>query len=152
MKTFIFVTALCLLPFQSVMADEIVWGGKTYRLETIRPVQVDAFGRLVPMPPMTVLVPVAVDQPSQDRDSLTATPSRSANSQDSRTTPHRVANRTSAASDVNRSLFQQSPEDSRSQRREFTSADRSPQQMASTHQSSSVNMLRDSRTLQRRVY
>lgn len=154
MKTFLFVATLCLLPFQSVAAEEMMWGGKTYRVETIRPVQVDALGRIMSMPPMTILVPIkATTGRAQEanRMPLPTTIRRTANEPTHQTPAHRVANREFAASDISRSLLQppaSAPVSPRSDTRSFESS----RQLVSGHQRTSSNDLRDSRTLHRRVY
>lgn len=151
MKTFLFVASVCLFSFQSVAADEVLWAGNVYRVETIRPVQVDAFGRIVPMPPMTILVPVKVssDQARQsDRETTNSTTSRSPQA---KTTLKRVANRETAVSDVRRSLFEPSTKASVS-KTSVTTSRGSHQDMASVERPRSSTVFRDSRTLQRRVY
>lgn len=112
MKTFLFVVALCLFPFQSLNAEDIFLDGRPYRLETIRPIRMDAFGRVIPMPPMTILVPVRTARikqhsvlPTTRNDSTRLAQNRISNSP----TNSRLANRTAATPDVARAVFDQHP-------------------------------------------
>lgn len=155
MKTLLFVTALCLVPFQSLAADDISINGQTYRLETIQPVSLDSFGRVVPMPPMTVLVPVKTAQikrQSAERTTRTFS-SQVAQSPRSRSmTQSRLARTSNLTSDVPRPIFDQRPTDARDTRSNAGTVDRNQERLASTSRENRKQMLLDSRISQRRVF
>ena len=152
MKTFLFVVALCLFPFQSLNAEDILLNGRPYRLETIRPIRMDAFGRVIPMPPMTILVPLRTARikqhsvlPTTRNDSTRLAKNRISNSP----TNSRLANRTAATPDVARPVFDQRPTE---RRESLVSSPGHRQHLASTTSRSQSTLLRDSRISQRRVY
>jgi len=72
MKLSIATALLCLTPFLSVASgDDVTWNGKSYRMETIAPISVDAYGRIRPLPPVTILVRVT-PEPTQSTDTVPA--------------------------------------------------------------------------------
>jgi len=149
MKTFLFVATLCLFPFQSLTAGEISIDGQTYRLETIQPVQIDSFGRVVPMPPMTVLVPVKSVETKQRpmaRTTRTFTAEVAQNRSPRSAVQSRLAYSSSSTPDVSRPVFRQQSFDAKSM-----TAQRS-EQLASTTRRRESSTLLDSRIMQRQIF
>ena len=70
MKLSIIVTLLCLATAVNVSAAEIRWNGELYRTQTVTPITVDAYGRILPSQPITVLIPVREEK----RSSVKSTP------------------------------------------------------------------------------
>ena len=70
MKLSITVALLCLASVASVSAAEIRWNGQVYETQTVTPVTVDAYGRIMPGQPITVLIPVR----QENRSSVMSTP------------------------------------------------------------------------------
>lgn len=98
MKTLVIAALLCLFPSVSACAQEIQWNGISYKLQTVNPVSVDAYGRIVPLPPITVLVPIenrvpTAAQPSKRTPTAPAMRrSPRSNRQTTMSTPMRFAN------------------------------------------------------------
>lgn len=155
MKTLLFVTALCLVPLQSLAAEDISINGQTYRLETIQPVSMDSLGRIVPMPPMTVLVPVKTVQIKRQPAPRTTRTFSSQVAQSPRSqsmTQSRLARTSKLTPDVARPIFDQRPTKVRDTRSTTKTADRNQNHLASTSQKDRTSMLLDSRISQRRVF
>lgn len=155
MKTFLFVTALCLFPFQSLTAEDISINGQTYRLETIQPVHLDSFGRVVPMPPMTVLVPVRtirIERLPIPRTTRSFSSRVAQNRSSQTTTQPRLARTDSSTPDVARPVFKQRLTKGLSSHSSQVPAGNSQQRLASTTNRSQSSMLLDSRIPQRRVF
>lgn len=154
MKTLLFVAALCLLPFQSATAEDISIDGQTYRLETVRPVRLDSFGRVVPMPPMTVLIPVRTTQIEQrptpqvtSHKTRTFLPQTAKSSGYESAAPNRIARANSSTPDVARPIF-----DERSTFARTSFSDEGQQQLASTRSERKSSMVFDSRAMNRQVF
>ncbi|MEP3482395.1 MAG: hypothetical protein ABJZ55_24340 [Fuerstiella sp.] len=159
MKTFLLVAAFCLLPFPPVSAEDISIDGQTYRLETIHPVRLDSFGRLVPMPPMTVLVPVLTMQsqlhppqphPTQkaaSKKTRTFLPQVAKSRSFKLTAPTRIARIDSSTPDVAHPVFNQ-----RSPFAHAPFSDKDKQQLTSTQTGRISPMVLDSRSLNRKVF
>ncbi|APZ90995.1 hypothetical protein [Fuerstiella marisgermanici] len=70
MKLSIAAALLCLASVSNVSAAEIRWNGQVYETQTVTPVTVDAYGRIMPGQPITVLIPVR----QENRSSVMSTP------------------------------------------------------------------------------
>ena len=149
MKNFVIAVVLCLVPSVTLCAQEIEFNGTRYQLQTINPVSVDAYGRLIQLQPMTILVPVVTDPSTtvEAEENRAAAPTRPARRQAVTSSAMRFANLdTYSAADVQRPSYSATSEVSPS----TVEPAENNRKFASSPKSSSV--LLDSRLHARNVF